>query len=99
MEQSNLILIEWKDLYNVHTTQSNSHPNTNVILQRKCYAKIHLKPQHIVSSTAITSRKNKTGTITASDVKIEQKATVTKKVITNIYTQTLGAEMNLCIYY
>lgn len=52
-----------------------------------------------MSSTAITSRKNKTGTITASDVKTEHKATATKEVITNIYTQTLGAEMNIRIYY
>lgn len=69
----------------------------NVILQRKCYAKIHLKPQQILSSTAITCRKNKAGAITASDVKTEHKATVTKEAITNIYTQTHGAEMNLLL--
>lgn len=73
--------------------------NVKVILQRKCYAKIHLKPQQILSSTAITCRRNKAGAMTASDVKTEHKATVTKEVITNIYTQTLGAEMSLCIYY
>lgn len=90
MEEANLTIIEWKDLYNVHTTQSNPHPNTNIILQRKCYAKIHLKPQQILSSMAITCRKNKAGAITASDVKTEHKTTVTKEVIRNIYTRTLG---------
>lgn len=69
--------------------------------KHQCHSlkKIHFKPEQILSSTAITSRKNKTGAITASDVKTEHEATVTKEVITNIYTQTLGAEMNIRIYY
>lgn len=65
--------------YNVHTTQSNSHQNTNVILQRKWYSKFHVKPQQILSGTPIRNRKKKARGITTSDVKTEHKATVFKE--------------------